>query len=400
MTREPRRLIFSLPSLAPYLSREPVMLAVLTGLTIVLFLAVGGLSRLYHAQLASLAVRWAGRGVDDLNAGHYKVAITEFRTALLYDRDNGAYQLSLAQALLGLGKPDSTDSAYAYLINLWSREPENGVVNLELARIAVGKKETDRALRFYHNAIYATWPGNQETERRKARLELIDYLLRTNARTQAESELIALEANAGDDAAQQTLLGDLFLRVGDNGRALTAFQASLKLERRNPAAEAGAGRAEFAMGRYADAQRSLQAAVAAAPADNASAELLRTAQAAIRMDPFRPQIPDRERDQIVMDAFATAGERLKTCETNAAAIAAPGKKPAAGTPNTAWRQFSSQWSALQPQVTANSLRQNPDLVNTAMNLAFAIEREAVGACGPATGADQALLLVAGQNEEN
>jgi tetratricopeptide (TPR) repeat protein len=397
MIQEPKRLNLSFQSLSTYLSQEPVTLALLTCLTVVLFLGVGGLSRLYHAQQESLAVRWAGRGVDDLNAGHYKVAIVDFRTALLYDRDNGAYQLSLAQALLGLGR---TDQAYAYLINLWGRQPENGVVNLELARIAVGKNETDRALRFYNNAIYATWPDNQEIQRRKARLELVDYLLRTNARTQAESELIALEANVGENAAQQAQLGDLFLRVGDYGRALAAFRTSLKLERRNSAAEAGAGRAEFAMGQYADAQLYLSAAVAEAPADAASADLLKTAQAAIRMDPFRPQIPDRERDQIVMDAFATAGDRLKVCQGNGTVASTPGKKPAAGSPGTAWQQLSGEWTMLKPQVTENSLRENPDLVNTAMNLVFDIERETTGACGPATSADEALVLLANQHQDN
>jgi tetratricopeptide (TPR) repeat protein len=400
MIHEPKRLSFSAESLSPYLRREPLMLAVLTGLTIVLFLAVGGLSRLYHAQQASLAERWAGRGVGDLNAGRYKVAITDFRTALLYDRDNGAYQLSLAQALLGLGRTDSTDSAYAYLINLWAREPENGVVNLELARIAVGRNETDRALRFYHNAIYATWPGNQEIERRRARLELIDYLLRNNARTQAESELIALEANAGADAAQQTQLGGLFLRVGDNARALAAFDSSLKLERKNPEAEAGAGRAELALGQYVDARRYLEEAVAAAPADTSSVNLLKITESAIEMDPFRPQISERERDQIVMSAFATAADRLKTCPASAAPAAVPGKKPAAGSPGTAWQQLAGQWAALNPQVTTKALSDNPGLVNTAMNLTFEIEHTADAQCGPGTDADQALLLVAGRHEEN
>jgi tetratricopeptide (TPR) repeat protein len=373
------------------------MLALLTGLTIVLFAAVGGLSRLYHAQQGSLAVRWATHGTNDLNASRDQAAITEFRTALLYDRDNGAYQLSLAQALLGLKR---TDAAYAYLINLWERQPENGVVNLELARIAVERKESERALRFYHNAIYATWPGNEETERRKARLELIDYLLQTNARTQAESELIALEANVGDDAAQQTRLGNLFLRVEDYDRALTAFRASLKLMRQNAPAEAGAGKACFQMGQYAEAQHYLSEAVSAEPADTASAALLRTSEAVLRMDPYRPQLSDRERDTMVMDAFATAGDRLKACQAMPAVVQTPGKKPAAGSPASPGQQLSGQWSTLKPQVTENALHQNPDLVNTAMNLVFAIEDKTSGACGPATSADQALLLIARQHEEN
>ena len=97
MTTEPRRLDLSL-----YFSREPVILALLTGLAAVSFLAVTGLSRFHEAQQESLAVEWSSRGLDDLNAGRYTVAIPEFRTALEYARDSDDYQLSLAQALLGM----------------------------------------------------------------------------------------------------------------------------------------------------------------------------------------------------------------------------------------------------------------------------------------------------------
>jgi tetratricopeptide (TPR) repeat protein len=396
MTKEPNRL-----DLALYLSREPVTLAVLTGLAIVVLLAVTGLSHLYYAQQESLAERWSARGVDDLNAHRFQVAINEFRTALLYDRDNAAYQLSLAQALLGVKR---TDEAYAYLINLWDRQPENGVVNLELARIAVQKAETERALRFYHNSIYATWPGNQESERQKARLELIDYLLQINARTQAESELIALEANVGEDADQQARLGGLFLRVQDYGRALAAFRASLSLKRENPAASAGAGVAAFQLGLYPAAERYLQAAVEASPGDTASSALLKTIESVLKMDPFRSRISDAERNRIVVNAFNAAGDRLKSCEAHGAAAAPPAKTPPAGpspgASNAAWQNLSQQWERLKPQITERSLRQNPDLVNTAMNLAFQIERQASGSCGPAADADKALMLIANLHEEN
>ena len=67
--------------------------------------------------------------------------------------------------------------------------------------------ETEQALRYYHNAIYATWPGDQEVERRDTRLELIEFLLGTNAKAQAQSELIALAANLPDDPSQHALVG-------------------------------------------------------------------------------------------------------------------------------------------------------------------------------------------------
>jgi tetratricopeptide (TPR) repeat protein len=391
MANEPKRL-----DLSPYLAREPVILAVLTGLAIVSFLAVTGLSRLYRGQQEALAERWSARGVDDLNARRFSIAITEFRTALLYDRDNRAYQLSLAQALMGL---DRTDEAEAYLVNLWARQPENGVVNLELARIAAQKNQTERALRFYHNAIYAIWSGNQETERRKTRLELINYLLQINSRTQAESELIALETDIGDDATQQTRLGGLFLHVQDYNRALAAFRAALKLDRNNAQANAGAGVAAFEMGQYAAAQRYLREAIAASSADTASAALLKTTDSVLQMDPFRPQISDAERNQIAISAFNTAGDRLRACSPPAGA-GTPFAAKAATVSTAAGGDLTQQWQKLKPQMTERGLRQNPDLLNTAMNLSFQIESRAAGSCGPGSPADKALLLIANLHEEN
>src|SRR5580700_8283605 len=188
-----------------YLRQEPVILALLSGLAVIFFVAVTALSHLYQAQQEFLGNRWFMRGTTDLKQRHFDAAVMEFRSALLYSRDSYAYRLNLAESLIGLKR---TGEAYAYFINLWDREPENGLVNLELARIAAQKGETEPALRYYHNAIYATWPGDQEAQRRNTRLELIEYLLGIHARAQAQSELIALAANLGDDPSLHQLVGD------------------------------------------------------------------------------------------------------------------------------------------------------------------------------------------------
>src|SRR5258708_1890459 len=83
-----------------YLRQQPVMLAVLAVLAVIFFLAVTGLSRAYHAQREALGSRWFNRGVADLNAQRFDAAVMEFRSALLYSRDNYSYQLNLAEALI------------------------------------------------------------------------------------------------------------------------------------------------------------------------------------------------------------------------------------------------------------------------------------------------------------
>jgi tetratricopeptide (TPR) repeat protein len=378
------------PGLRFYLKREPLILALLSALAAVLFLAVGGLSRIYHAQQESLGNRWFTRGVDDLKAHQYDRAVGEFRAALRYSRDDYFYQLNLAQALVGLKR---TGEAYAYLINLWEREPENGLVNLELARIAAQKGQTEQAFRYYHDAIYATWPGDQEVERRDARLELIEYLLGINAKTQAQSELIALAANVDDDPAVHARIGNLFFRAGDYEHALAEYRLSLKSDPRNPAALSGAGLAAFELGRYPLAQRELQAAVAANPGDTQSVDKLKTAELVMQMDPFQRQLPVDQRDRIVIEAFATSGKRLESC-----APASDWKRHSSTAP--AQPTLAESWAEMKPRITERGLRKNPDLVEAAMDIVFDIERRANIACGPLTGADMALLLISKLHEGN
>ena len=344
------------------------------------------MSRIYHAQQAALGNRWFTRGEADLKAHRYELAVNEFRTALLYSRDNYTYQLDLAEALIGLKK---TNEAYAYLVNLWEREPENGLVNLELARIAVQRGITEQALRYYHNAIYAIWPDDQEVQRRTARLELIEYLLSINAKTQAQAELIALAENLDEDPAMHARVGDLFMQAQDYEHALTEYRQSLKFDRHNAVALAGAGRAAFELGRYDMAQRYLEAAIATNPNDTQSAELLKTTELVLRMDPFRRQISVNQRHRIVIQAFNAAGDRLKSC---------PAVDSSASTPSQPG--FTEKWANLKPQITEEGLRRNPDSVEEAMNLVFDIERQTNTACGTPTGTDLALFLISKLHEGN
>jgi tetratricopeptide (TPR) repeat protein len=377
----------NLEELRLYLRQQRVMLALLAVLVVIFFLAVTGLSRAYHAQRDALGDRWFTRGAADLSARKYDSAVTDFGSALLYSRDNYTYQLNLAEALIGLKR---TGEAAAYLTNLWERQPEDGLVNLELARIAVQKGQTEQSLRYYHNAIYAAWPSDQEGKRRDARLELIEFLLNTGARAQAQSELIALQENLGDDPSQQERVGDLFLRAQDYEHALTAYRQSLKLERDNRASLAGAGFAAFQLGRYPLAQRYLEGAVAANPSDTRSADRLKMTEMVLGMDPFRRQLSVAQRAKIVIGAFTTAGERLKTCS------AARGM----ALPTASQSSLTGNWAKMKPQISEGELRRNPDLVEAAMDLVFDIERQTSVTCGTPGGTDMALLLIAKLHEGN
>lgn len=366
---------------ATYLKQEPVTLAFLTGIAVMFFLAVSALARMHDSQQVSLARRLAAQGVLELKSANFAPAVENFRAALVYSRDNGSYRLSLAQALIGLKR---YDEAKAYLTNLREREPDNGLVSLELARVAVQQQQTEDALRFYHNAIYSNWPGSEDAARQRAQLELIDYLLRIRALPQADAELIDYEASLGQDAAQQSQLGAMFAKAGDDHRALSAYAASLHLNRHNPEALTGAGAAAYRLGEYSLAERYLRGALALNPDDAASADLLAQTQTVLRWDPLRQQMPSEERNQIAVRAFDAAGARLKTCNP----------------PTPPQQSLQQNWTKLQPQATTRALREDPDLITSDMDLVFDIETQTAGTCGAQTETDRALLLVAGLHGED
>ncbi|HWA95628.1 MAG TPA: hypothetical protein VG844_13585 [Terracidiphilus sp.] len=371
---------------ALYLRREPASLALLFGLLIVFFTFVTGLSRIYSAQQQSLAVRWSERGTANLQAHNYQPAVDELRAALRYSRDNQAYQLSLAEALIGL---DRTSEAEAYLVNLWEEQPENGRVNLDLARVAVQEGQTTRALRYYHNAIYANWPeDDQAAQIRDARIELIEYLLRIKATAQAQSELVSLQVYLGDDTTYQKLLGDLFTRTGDYEHALSAYRLSLSAKPHDAVVLAGAGNAAFQLGRYEQAAHYLRENLALDSSNTNSQNQLHLSELVLRMDPFRPQIPAAERDKAVVNAFQIAGNRLTACPV--AASYSSSKDPK--------KDLAHEWADLKREVTATGLRRNPDLATTTMDLVFSIERQANIWCGSPSDTDRALLLIAKLHE--
>jgi tetratricopeptide (TPR) repeat protein len=349
---------------------------------------VTGLSRTYYAQRQAIGNRWFMRGVADLQAKKFDAAATEFRAALLYSRDDYSYQLNLAEALIGLGH---SGEASAYLMNLWDREPENGVVNLGLARIAGQQGRTQDAVRYYHDAVYAVWPNDQESKRRDARLELIELLLRMHEPAEAQAELIALAENMGDDPNGQEHIGDVFMRAGDFAHALAAYRVALKADHRNPTALAGAGSAAFELGQFPLAEHYLQAALAVRPNDSASSDLLKTTETVLHIDPFRRQIPAQQRDKNIVLAFNAAGQRLKAC---------PLPNGNTGEPAGSLESLSNEWATLKRRVNVEELRRDANLPEQAMDLVFRIERETSIVCGTPSGTDLALLLISKLHEGN
>jgi predicted Zn-dependent protease len=175
------------------------------------FAAVGGLVSSARGRRQQLASAWADRGAKDFAAGRPIAAAEDYRLAQEYARDRSQYRLPLARALLGAGR---VLEAHAQLLTLWSEAPGNGIVNLELGRLAAGNGDVPAAIRYYHGAIDGAYDADAPHQRRRARVELARVLLDHGERTQAQAELIALSADPPKDPVIIEQLASLRIRAG------------------------------------------------------------------------------------------------------------------------------------------------------------------------------------------
>jgi tetratricopeptide (TPR) repeat protein len=384
-------MLWKLPKLVP--RSAPAVLILLLVAAVAAFAAVSHLVNRFNANQQARGRKLYAQGLADANAGKLNAAVEDFRAALTSDPTNPEYQLSLGRALRDTGDPKRLDEAESYLLALWQRAPQDGTINLALGRVAARRGSIEDALRYYHSAMYGIWTSDADANRRKARLELIDFLLQKGARAEAQSELVALAASLPPDPALHLQAAQLFAQAQDYRNALTQDEQALKLDRNNIAAMAGAGEAAYHAGHYRTAQHYLQLAVKANPQDSHPRELLESANLILQADPFARRISDAERNRRIAEAFAKAGERLTAC----AAVKGVNLTDSANSA-TPLATLAAQWAAVKPRLRRLTSAEESDLPDTFMDLVFQIEQQTAALCGEPEGTDEALLLISRNRE--
>ncbi|HXW91459.1 MAG TPA: tetratricopeptide repeat protein [Terriglobales bacterium] len=369
--------------LEPITNRPTMVIAILVLLALLGWFGVSRLVNRFQQEEKALARHLYRQGLEEQQSGKQDLAIEHFRAALGYDGDNFQYQLSLARALRDGGR---TEEAGSYLISLWERFPQSGEVNLALGRLAAREGSLDRVMQYYHNAIYGLWVSDAEQNRARAWLELIAWLLRWNARAQAQAELIGLSANLPPNPELALRTATLFARVQDYEHALAHYRRVLESDPANPSALAGAGEAAYQLSRYRTAVQYLQAAAKASPRDAHLTEVLTTSKLILQEDPFNRGISTLERDRRLRIIFHDAGQRLDTCMH---ARAQPSNPQPQADPLPA---LKARWSKMKSQLASLRSSRESALPDEIMDLVLQIEQQ-TAACGT-TVEDQALLLLA------
>jgi Flp pilus assembly protein TadD len=363
-----------------FIHQEILKLAILIGLAIVAFFVTRAIAASNRSMTERDAAEWYARGEQALAEGDSSHAVEAFRRATILKRGDRQYTLALARALLVTHENDGAERA---LLGLRESAPEDPDVNLELARLESARGDATSALRYYHNALYAPWPAEQTDARRAVRLELIRFLMAAHQSSRAESELVALTSDLPNSLALHLEVGDLFLAVGDNQRALDQWEQALRLAPQDRAALAGAGRAAFAIGDYETAQRHLHDLPDPSPDLRDMRALV---DLVIAEDPLTARIGSAARRRRLTDALSHLSQRLQTCNAGAAGGTTPAVLSRLADETAAFTMELARDPALESDTIENGL----ELVNRG-------ERAVISACPPAQNLDRALMLIAARH---
>ena len=374
-----RRLIF----------RDTLVFFSLLSVTIVLFLVTLFLFRSFASHRDELAKRWSARGAAALSSGRPDQAIVALRTALSYGPGQRTYELLLAQAL---GDAGHTEEAYNYFLSLWETQPGNGLINLNLARLAAKKNDSQTAVNYYRAAIYGTWEGDGTIRRREVRLELARYFIAHRDFGSARTELIIAGGNDTNNPALAFSLAQLLEQAGDANDALADYEKVLAHEPANQDALIAAGRLRLQSGDFEQAHRLLErvsheksyAASDSAEAPPAAETILKDSARLLALAPST-QLPAIERVARILEDRSIAKSRFESCSAQLSS-----SREAV----SSLQSLTTAWAGNEAALGRGALLKDPGAQDATIKLIFDTESQTSKVCGAPTGDDALLALLA------
>jgi len=404
------------------LLRDSLTFLVLFTVALVLFGVTYFLFRSFESHRDDLGQRWAQRGEAALRAHHPEQAVVALRAALNYAPDDLNYQLLLAQSLADSGH---TDEAAAYYLNRWETTPGDGFVNLQLARLARQKDNSQQAVEYYRAAIFGDWGANGADKRRQVRMELSDYLIQRRDLAGARVELLIGASNAPDGPRSDLLYADRLQSAGDLSDAMKYYDKAIADSPHQSEALEKAGRVAYALGNYRKAHSLLDRALKyvgsqgkiapeAAAVEERESSIVALAQKADRMQELdlSRELSARERFTHLAAAAAIAQKRLNSCtaQMQASASGAPGAasapissgpRPAQITPANAsaplppdLQALTVRWKSASTPANRRAVVSDASAQDNMTALIFDTEMISAAACGQPEGDDALLLQMA------
>jgi tetratricopeptide (TPR) repeat protein len=364
--------------------RDSVALFSLFIITVLLALLTYVLFATFSRHRDALARRWLASGEAALRNGNPQLAVEDLRSALEYAPNRRDIEIELATALAAAGR---SAEATAYFNSLLDAQPGNGLIHLQLARLAAKQRNAALAEEHYQSALDGTWEGDGYVRRREVRLELARYLLSQKKYAEAQTELRTASGNAPDDPATQLEIAELMEQAQDPSDALAIYRAQMRHRDAPLEAFEGAGRTAYALGYFALARESLARAIQhpgfsfqSAATWQALRQMLATSERILQLYPD-PNLNVRERAARIAADAKIAHARLAACFGNANA-------------QGEMANLLGQWQQIPANLSVRTLEQDPQLEQTVMSLMYETEQQTAQICGAPSGDDALLLKIA------
>lgn len=273
--------------------RKPTVRVLIALIAIVAGLSVADwfLEKTEKAELSSEAKRLYLDGSRLLSQGKPLQAVDPLRSAHMIERTNEDYQLALIEALSGAGK---LSEAETLMEDALQRDPDSGRVNLEAARLSIGRRRFGAADSYYHLAIYGEWPDHGD-RRLQVRLELVDFLASHGEQKELMAELLPLEVEGANNPQILHKLAVFYLTAGSPARAAEVCRTLIHQNPKDADAYVALGSAELELGEYRAAQGAFLAALRHRPSDASIRERVEMASALTALDPTSRRLPSMEK---------------------------------------------------------------------------------------------------------
>jgi tetratricopeptide (TPR) repeat protein len=275
-----------------------------------LFVVDTFLAKMDRTESDVQAARLFQEGQSLILRGNNTQAIDRLSDALEIERGNRDYLRTLAEAQLAAGK---MSYAQTTLSDLLASDSADGQASLLMGRVLAKEGKFDESISYYHRAVYGHWKQNEQENRRRARLELIDLLAQQKSRQELLAELLVAQENAPKDVASRMRIGELFLQAGSPTRAASLFRDILHDEPNNGGAYRGAGDAEFAQGNYREAAKDFQNAIRLAPDDTQARHQLYVSNEIMALDPTPRELNADEHFRRSLKLVEIASSDISEC---------------------------------------------------------------------------------------
>jgi tetratricopeptide (TPR) repeat protein len=274
-----------------------------------LFVITGITAGWYRRTQVARAKEFFAHGSQLEAVNKEQQAIEAYQNALTISRDNTQYRLAVALSLMKLGK---LNEAAIYFDELLRADPAAAVPNLMLARISASHGAIDRAVDYYHRAVFGYWPPGSEQKRTAAQWELVDLLRKRGTKKQVLAELMQLEQLPNDDEGRKRV-ANLLLTYGAPSQASEIYRDILRQNNDDAQAWAGLGEADLMRGRYLDAQSAFRRAARRNSSDEPIQKRLDLANAVVNLDPGLRGLSPADRFHRSQVLLRMALSSLDTC---------------------------------------------------------------------------------------